>query len=1328
MMKKQLNKLGISILLLAVMMLSAFAAMAIGSAADSVTEHTLVVEIPENAAFGNVWITIGNASKEKLISNQEYKITTGVQYKLEADPTTGYIAEWYNKTTGVSSVPLQGTANADMNYKVSFVPKTYNIHYVEEGTYAFTGNPPRTHTYNQAVSIPNVERSGYEMAGWVWYNADPDKVQTEGHSFGPNFNATLGTSDAWLKPIWKGENYVVVRLDCVYKEGALFKTQEYLGYDIFSGEMGTKVNGMMGDLPSYTGYTLLDDAAIYDYLANSILVSNSESDTDEGFERVEALIDQIKENPNLSGYNVVLRYYLPNEYLINVDLNAGDDTVTYENGQTMPKVHIYNANTYIPTPVRVGYDFSHWLTTVSGQEQKPLYPGTPIVAKTVDGEIFLTAVWTPKQFPIEYVWNGKNETDDQLIGAQNETLLNQYSSYTYGTTSAIPFPVRKGYVFEGWIVTQDGNKVYENALKELPAELFKRAAQGLTLSAQWTPATYTVTLNGNGNGVDTDPTLNVKFDSALDTTGIQIPVRSQYSFLGYFTDPIAGEKYINADGSSACDVWTLAQNTVLYAHWEKLPEVEAPKFLINYLNETFCCEGGDIPVGKYTFSFGEIEMIVIVTENNITVDGNINASRNSISIPNDFIGQTVQVTVHGDGTTTSDHVCEISIAARPKAPSGVGGANDISSILAGYTDITVKMNTEIGDFVYEFAWGYNDQGEGLKWQDTPMFTDLKQGTIYYVYVRAKAAEGMYPHGEAFVSEKINTLYQSYVQDMKDKLDALKGEADGEMVAQVIKDAKVAMSLLEPSADFYDTLNQIYAEATEKVKFASLQDEKLNELQALLQEMKDSGAYNIDSLTSLESICVYAQEQIKDSANSDAVKALYDEAKANMYRISISYLFNGDMELTAHAGLPHSVLLSLIRIEDIGNLSISVSNAIKLGQVKVDGLNMSVEDALRELRAKDPVAAYTMQLMSGTLSYNEYTGTFTLSLLLPMELREIEGLRVVYYNDKTGEIRVLDTVLEGNCLVFTADSIGDFVIMGDPIIDLSNLLWALAAILFLQSVAIILLLIRRKKVSARYRSYAFMPILPLTIRVFPDYALTAIVIFGILILLFQIFLIYLLLSSELVIRRKRKKSINEESLFRDDGEPIYRDTAPKTSIFGEVPDSEEEEYGANESEPMLDSLTEETPNEEAPEYAEESEMPIDAVEELMENDPNAAYTNAFIDFDDEEEMEAAEEYAYDENGQAYIAEDEFESEDDESIENAAYYGVDTDSFIEPAANPNYSLPEEAYDEQEESEGYEDDLAMGDPAYSFEYDEEEDLATGDEYYDEPVPYDENEGRRN
>ena len=320
--------------------------------------------------------------------------------------------------------------------------------------------------------------------------------------------------------------------------------------------------------------------------------------TVEQIAELEAKLDKVIEDPDVPGYNVVFRYYLPKEYTVTTDLNAGNAAVTFEEGKVMPQKHVFNQNTALPIPSRVGYTFQGWVLTVEGVEGEDLLtPGVSIEAKKYDGNITLTARWTPKKYDVTYDWNGKDEANDQAIALLNKTLLEKFATYTYDTPVAFPAPLRSGYSFRGWVISVEGEVLYEGKLfTELPAEMFSMEdPKAVTLTAQWQANTYTVTFNGNGatDGVYPESTT-VVFDQPLVLEGLTVPVRFGYVFQGYWSCDSQGfflKAYVSPQGESLCEIWDIPSDTTLIAKWEKLPEILPPTFKINYIKETIEVEG-----------------------------------------------------------------------------------------------------------------------------------------------------------------------------------------------------------------------------------------------------------------------------------------------------------------------------------------------------------------------------------------------------------------------------------------------------------------------------------------------------------------------------------------------------------------------------------------------------------------------------------------------------------------------------------------------------------------------------------------------------------------
>lgn len=121
----------------------------------------------------------------------------------------------------------------------------------------------------------------------------------------------------------------------------------------------------------------------------------------------------------------------------------------------------------------------------------------------------------------------------------------------------LPQPARYGCTFAGW-ADQSGTVVRSIVVPE----------GGTTLTAQWTPNAYTLTLIGNGGGVNgqSSAAQTITFDAPYG----QLPAdrRTGYRFDGWWTEPDGG------DPVTADTVLTDAESKTVYAHWKDLLRLE----------------------------------------------------------------------------------------------------------------------------------------------------------------------------------------------------------------------------------------------------------------------------------------------------------------------------------------------------------------------------------------------------------------------------------------------------------------------------------------------------------------------------------------------------------------------------------------------------------------------------------------------------------------------------------------------------------------------------------------------------------------------------------
>jgi uncharacterized repeat protein (TIGR02543 family) len=191
------------------------------------------------------------------------------------------------------------------------------------------------------------------------------------------------------------------------------------------------------------------------------------------------------------------------------------------------------------------YDLVGWATSPTGGVSYA--PGTTF--KMQDSDVTLYAVWVHSNVEIRYDANGGT-------GAPAAASAAATSTYVIDPTE----PTRTGFTFTGWAAA--GNNPATGPFRTGSNGSFQVPAGTVTLVAQWTPITHTVTYNTNGGSTaPTDP--NAYGYQQTATVSGTIPTKSGYVFLGWNTAS-------NGTGTSYTATNTvvmLTSNVTLYAQW-----------------------------------------------------------------------------------------------------------------------------------------------------------------------------------------------------------------------------------------------------------------------------------------------------------------------------------------------------------------------------------------------------------------------------------------------------------------------------------------------------------------------------------------------------------------------------------------------------------------------------------------------------------------------------------------------------------------------------------------------------------------------------------------
>jgi uncharacterized repeat protein (TIGR02543 family) len=223
-------------------------------------------------------------------------------------------------------------------------------------------------------------------------------------------------------------------------------------------------------------------------------------------------------------------------YTVTFDNNTGSGTMTAQTGSSA-------ANLTTNTFTKIGYTFTGW-NTVAGGTGTAYADGANY---TFTASTTLYAQWIlDNTYLVAYNNNGGT-------GTQSDT--NSYSSGATVTVLNAGTMSKTGYTFAGWDTQANGGGTHYNA-----NDTFTMPANAVTLYAQWTINTYTVTFNNNdGSGTMPPQTGNYNTTAALTSNTF---TRTGYTFAGWNTVNVGGGTAY-ANGAN----YTFTASTTLYAQW-----------------------------------------------------------------------------------------------------------------------------------------------------------------------------------------------------------------------------------------------------------------------------------------------------------------------------------------------------------------------------------------------------------------------------------------------------------------------------------------------------------------------------------------------------------------------------------------------------------------------------------------------------------------------------------------------------------------------------------------------------------------------------------------
>ncbi|MBO7250187.1 MAG: uL15 family ribosomal protein [Clostridia bacterium] len=274
-------------------------------------------------------------------------------------------------------------------------------------------------------------------------------------------------------------------------------------------------------------------------------------------------------------------------------------------------------------------------------------------------------------------------------------------------------------------------------------------------------------------------------------------------------------------------------------------------------------------------------------------------------------------------------------------------------------------------------------------------------------------------------------------------------------------------------------------------FEERRAELLEELISLYTTLKGlSDRYTEDSLSLLEKIYLDGKEEIEGAERSLGIETLEERVQkiiSSIKAIKTGWVSTGEVGadsstfvqypagfdhgadgywgiVESGAGLPFEVRLSILECTDMALYKKSLREAIRGARISYMGdVPMSDREIRKRIESLEIKQILSIKLIKDSAIYSDFSGEYTVRVLLPEGLRAERVLRVLYVLPD-GSAEYFDAWVEGGFLVFKTTHFSDFLILGERDAGLLPLIAALILIGIAETSAV-LILRRRIRASA-----------------------------------------------------------------------------------------------------------------------------------------------------------------------------------------------------------------------------------------------------------------------
>ena len=538
-------------------------------------------------------------------------VTFGERYGSLPTPTReGYVFLGWSIGERVLTAESICTTAADHTLTAEWTAASYTLSFDSLGGSAVAS---RTLVFDSAYgTLPSPTREGYGFSHW-----ELEGVRIDAKSL------CKIAKDHTLTAVWIADRYTVTFDACegsmavIYREAyGTLPVPQKLGYTFLGWSLGGKTvtaDTLCVELTDHTltalwqantytvtfetqGGTPLASATVTYGQAYGTLPVPEKEGYHFSFWYINGTVIYSNTVCDIAADHTLTVYWIGNTYTLSFDTDGG-------NAIAATKVQFGKLYGDLPIPEKVGYEFSHWSlgdTTVGA-----LTPCT-----TADDHT-LVANWTVASFAVSFDPCGGSETEEQRVQfgstygslpnptregytfggwyfgsmlvtadtvcklADHHTLTASWTANVYRLTldacggaleeternvlfgafyAGLPTPTRNGYRFDGWMLG-------EQAVS--PATRCATAADH-TLTAKWTPISYSITYALNG-GEKTEGAVYPSVytvEQELWIPNAVYPTYSEYNrFVGWYEDSACTTAFAN-------DLNENPRDLTLYAKWD----------------------------------------------------------------------------------------------------------------------------------------------------------------------------------------------------------------------------------------------------------------------------------------------------------------------------------------------------------------------------------------------------------------------------------------------------------------------------------------------------------------------------------------------------------------------------------------------------------------------------------------------------------------------------------------------------------------------------------------------------------------------------------------